>query len=162
MTTKPEIQVDLSISQAAREELAEALSVLLADTYMLYLKTQNFHWNVKGPRFPELHRLFEEQYQALALAVDLVAERIRALGYPTPATFAEFSKRTLVEEVDGKIPSREMIERLMRDNEKIAQVIRAMMPKAEEALDHATVDLFSERLSAHEKAAWMLRSTLED
>lgn len=162
MLTKAESNVDLSIAQAGREELSQMLSMLLADTYVLYLKTQNFHWNVKGFRFPELHQLFENQYTELAQAVDLIAERIRTLGYLAPASFSEFTKLTSLEEGNGKIPATEMIQALMRDHERLSQSARAMFPKAEHVLDQATVELFTERMAAHEKAAWMLRTCLEE
>lgn len=162
MTTKVEGNVTVALTQHAREELADALSLSLADTYMLYLKTQNFHWNVKGRNFAALHTLFENQYQELAAAVDLIAERIRALGYMAPATFSEFLKLSSLEEGNGKISAEKMIEELMHDHERISQSARAIFPKAEGFHDNATVDLLSDRMAAHEKAAWMLRSLLEE
>ena len=169
MTTKTEEivevttdkKVEIAITKNDRKELSHALSLLLADTYALYLKTQNFHWNVKGARFPSLHILFEKQYLELAIAVDLIAERIRALGYTAPASFSEFSKLTCLEEGNSQIPANQMVEALMHDHERVAQSMRAMVPKAEKVNDHASVDLFSQRMSAHEKTAWMLRSTIE-
>ena len=159
---KSENNVDISIAQAARKELAECLGFLLADTYALYLKTQNFHWNVKGARFSALHQLFENQYRELFEAVDVIAERVRALGYLAPASFTEFLKMAAIEEGNGALPASEMIRQLMNDNEKLSQSIRTFVSKAETAGDQATMDLFSQRMAAHEKAAWMLRSTLED
>ncbi len=156
---KSESHVDISLSQLNCEDLAGMLSEVLADTYVLYLKTQNFHWNVKGPSFPALHLLFEKQYGELAEAVDLIAERIRALGYLAPGSFAEFLKLTALDEGDGELPAQEMIVDLMRDHEKMAQHVRTLIPKAEKAHDQATVDLLSGRSAAHEKAAWMLRSS---
>ena len=159
---KSENNVEISIPQVARKELAERLGLLLSDTYALYLKTQNFHWNVKGVRFAALHQLFENQYRELSDAVDEIAERIRALGYVAPASFTEFLRMTAVEEGNGSLPAAEMIRHLMRDHEKLSQSIRAFVPNAEARGDQATIDLFSRRMAAHEKAAWMLRSTLED
>ncbi len=157
-TDKP---VEIAITKNDRKELSHALSLLLADTYALYLKTQNFHWNVKGVRFPSFHILFENQYLELAISVDLIAERIRALGELAPASFSEFSKLTCIEEGNSQISANEMIEALMRDHERVAQSARSMVPKAEKVNDYASVDLFSQRISAHEKTAWMLRSTIE-
>lgn len=153
--------VEVTITKNDRKELAQALSLLLADTYALYLKTQNFHWNVKGARFPSLHILFENQYLELAAAVDLIAERIRALECLAPASFREFSKLTCLEEGNSQIPANEMVATLMQDHERVAQSARAMFSKAEKVNDHASFDLLSQRMSAHEKTAWMLRSTNE-
>jgi len=149
------------IAKNDQKELSYALAIFLADTYALYLKTQNFHWNVKGTQFPSLHVLFESQYLELAAAVDLIAERIRALGSLAPGSFGEFSKLTCLQEGDGHIPADEMVSELMRDHERVSQSARAMVMKAEKVQDHASVDLFSQRLAAHEKMAWMLRSTGE-
>lgn len=154
--------IDISLAQAARKELAEELGLLLADTYTLYVKTQNFHWNVKGARFVSLHELFDKQYNELFLALDLIAERIRALGYLAPASFTEFLRLTTIEEGDARLPASEMVRKLMLDHEKISQSIRIFAEKAEKAKDQATTDLFSERSAAHEKAAWMLRSLLDE
>lgn len=162
MTTKAESHVDVLIASKDRKELANALSMALADTYILYVKTQNFHWNVKGKQFVSLHKLFEEQYVELTAAVDLIAERIRALGYFAPGSFAEFLKLTCLEEGDSRMPAEQMIEALMKDNEKITQTLRTALSKAEEFHDHATVDLFTDRMSAHEKAGWMLRALIEE
>lgn len=162
MLTKSESNVDLAIAPAAREKLAEALGLFLADTYSLYVKTQNFHWNVKGFRFPELHTLFEAQYRELAAATDTLAERIRALGYLAPGSFSEFLKLASVEEGNGRIAATEMVQQLMRDHERISQTARVLFTTAEQAHDHATVDLLADRMAAHEKAAWMLRSILEE
>ena len=159
---RSESNVDISMTQAARKGLAECLSLVLADTYTLYLKTQNFHWNVKGARFTALHQLFETQYRELFEAVDVIAERIRALGFLAPGSFTEFLKMTMIEEGNGTLPASEMIRALMNDNEKLSQSIHTFVAKAEAAVDQATLDLFSQRMAAHEKAAWMLRSTLED
>lgn len=160
--SKSDSHVEISIAKVARKELAECLSLLLADTYALYLKSQNYHWNVKGARFTALHQLFETQYQELFAAVDVIAERIRALGFLAPATFTEFLRLTALEEGNSALPATEMIRQLMNDNEKLSQSIRTFVPKAEAVEDQATMDLFSERMAAHEKAAWMLRSTLDE
>ena len=157
MATKAELNVE-----AGRELLAEALSLVLADTYALYLKTQNYHWNVKGACFPELHLMFETQYRELAEAVDLIAERIRTLGYKVSATFAEFSKQTCVQEGDGTLPASEMVHGLGYDHERVAQALHAILPKAEKAHDYATVELLTQRMVVHEKFAWMLRSSQEE
>ena len=154
-------KVEIALPKNDRKELAHVLSLLLADTYALYLKTQNFHWNVKGARFPSLHILFETQYLELAAAVDVIAERIRALGCLAPASFSEFSKLTCIEEGNSQIPANEMVAALMHDHERVAQSMRAMVPKAEKTHDHASVELLSQRISTHEKTAWMLRSTNE-
>ncbi len=159
--TATDKQVDIALPKNDRKELAHALSLVLADTYALYLKTQNFHWNVKGARFPSLHILFENQYVELAAAVDIIAERIRALGCPAPGTFSEFSKLTCLEEGNSQIPAEQMVSVLMHDHERLAQSMRAMIPKAEKTHDHASVELLSQRISTHEKTAWMLRSTNE-
>ena len=153
--------VEIAITKNDRKELAHALSLLLADTYALYLKTQNFHWNIKGARFPSLHILFENQYLELAIAVDLIAERIRALGELAPGSFSEFSKLTCLQEGNSHISANEMVLALMQDHERIAQSTRTMVPKSEKVNDYASVDLLTQRMSAHEKAAWMLRSTNE-
>ncbi len=154
-------QVEIAITKSERKEIAHALSLLLADTYVLYLKTQNFHWNVKGVRFPFLHTLFETQYLELAAATDLIAERIRALGCLAPASFSEFLKLTCLEEGQSQISANEMVEILMHDHERVAQSTRGMFHQAEKSNDYASMDLFSQRMSAHEKMAWMLRSTHE-
>ena len=159
---KAESNFQISVTESARKDLSERLGLLLADTYALYLKTQNFHWNVKGARFMSLHQLFETQYLELAAAVDLIAERIRALGYLASATFSDFLKMSALEEGNGKIPAAEMIRKLMNDHQQIAKTISSFIPKAETAEDQATMDLFGARIAAHEKAAWMLRSLFED
>ena len=155
------MDVDIGITEEHRQKVADGLSRLLADTYTLYLKTHNFHWNVTGPHFASLHNLFEEQYTELAAAVDEVAERIRMLGQPAPGTYKAFAERTSLTEEEG-VPSWEkMIEQLVADNEATARTIRSVFPTAEAGNDEATLDLLTERLAAHEKAAWMLRSHLK-
>ena len=142
------------------ERLVEALSILLADTYMLYLKTQNYHWNVIGPQFNTLHLMFEAQYTQLAVATDLIAERIRALNARAPATFSEFLKMTSLSEGDSHLNADKMVLDLYKDHEAIAKYIIKTFEVAKEFDDEATLDLLIERKSEHDKTAWMLRSTL--
>lgn len=144
------------------QKIADELTHLLADTYTLYLKTQNYHWNVTGPYFPQLHKLFEEQYEELAEAVDIVAERIRALDCHTPASFTEFQKLTsLKDETGAHISYEKMIRNLLKDHETISHHLLIIFEKAEQANDQATIDMLTERMRAHDKTAWMLRSSLE-
>jgi starvation-inducible DNA-binding protein len=144
-----------------RQRVAESTSKLLADSYTLYLKSHNFHWNVTGPMFSSLHLLFEQQYNELALAVDEIAERIRAVGQPAPATYRQFLKLTTIQEPDGVPKATEMIRSLTADNEAVARTARELIGVAEEAGDQATADLATRRVEVHEKNAWMLRSHLE-
>jgi starvation-inducible DNA-binding protein len=144
------------------QKVADELMHLLADTYTLYLKTQNYHWNVRGPLFPQLHKLFEEQYIELSSAIDVIAERIRALEASTPASFSAFLKlASLKEESRTKVSATDMIKNLLHDHDVLAKSLLHILEKAEEAQDEGTVDLLTERLRAHEKTAWMLRSSLE-
>lgn len=145
------------------QTIAEELMHLLADTYSLYLKTQNFHWNVRGPNFPQLHQLFDGQYNELADAVDVIAERIRSLGSNAPASFSEFQKlSSLKEELGNQIISADqMIKKLLQDHETISQQLLLIFEKANEANDQVTLGLLTERMSAHDKTAWMLRSAVE-
>lgn len=143
------------------QKVADELTHVLADTYTLYLKTQNYHWNVTGPYFPQLHALFEEQYTELAEAVDVIAERIRALDALAPASFSEFQKLTSLDEGDNLVAWETMVEHLLHDHETIAHHLLIVFSKAEKANDQGTIDMLTERLRAHEKAAWMLRSSLE-
>ena len=154
------VSIDIGISEDHRRTIVEGLSRLLADTYTLYLKTHNFHWNVTGPMFATLHLMFEQQYTELALAVDLVAERIRALGSPAPGSYREFGRLTSVTEADGVPSAEEMIRALVRDHETVVRTARAIFPAVQEAGDEATADLLTQRLQIHEKTAWMLRSLL--
>jgi len=153
-------QMDIGISEASRQTIAEGLSRLLADTYTLYLKTHNFHWNVTGPRFQSLHLMFEQQYTELALAVDSVAERIRTLGYPAPGSYSEYARLSSIAETAGVPEAEEMIRLLISGNEAVAKTARSILATAEEAQDEATVDLLVQRMQIHEKTAWMLRSSL--
>jgi starvation-inducible DNA-binding protein len=153
--------MDIGISATDREEIAEALSKLLADTYTLYLKTHNFHWNVTGPMFQTLHLMFESQYNELALAVDLIAERIRALGAPAPGSYREFARLSSIPEADGVRPAQEMIRQLVAGQEAVIRTARAAFPIVERANDQPSADLLTQRMQIHEKTAWMLRSLLE-
>jgi starvation-inducible DNA-binding protein len=153
--------VDIGIAEDARREIANGLSRLLADTYTLYLKTHNFHWNVTGPMFQTLHLMFETQYTELAQAVDLIAERIRALGFPAPGSYAAFGKLASVKEAVGVPRAEQMIQELVAGQEAVARTARAVFPTAEKANDQPTADLLTQRMQVHEKTAWMLRSLLE-
>lgn len=151
-------KIDIGIAESERKKIAEGLSKLLADTYTLYLKTQNFHWNVTGPMFQPLHSMFEEQYTNLAEAVDLIAERIRALGLFAPATYAEFSKLTSIKEQLGHISADEMIKALIVGQEIVDKTARELLPVVDKVNDQVTIDLLTQRMQYHEKTAWMLRS----
>ena len=147
--------------RSPNEAVVEALSVLLASTYMLYLKTQNYHWNVTGPMFTTLHTLFETEYTELALANDEIAERIRALGAFAPGSLAEFSKLSVVKEAKGRASAKEMIQTLVADQKAVAKAAHRAIDAAEKASDQATADLGTRRVDVHEKNAWMLHSHLE-
>jgi len=153
--------IDIGIDEKAREEIALGLSRLLADTYTLYLKTHNFHWNVTGPMFQTLHLMFEQQYNDLALAVDEIAERIRALGFPAPATYTEFARLGSIEETSGVPDAEEMLRLLVQGQEAVVRVARSLFPIVDQAHDEPTADLLTQRMQFHEKTAWMLRSLLE-
>jgi starvation-inducible DNA-binding protein len=153
--------IDIGISEDDRREIAAGLGRLLADTYTLYLKTHNFHWNVTGPMFQTLHVMFEDQYTELATAVDLIAERIRALGMPAPGTFREFMATTSITESEGTPTAEDMIRQLVEGQETVVRTARTVLPMANKADDQPTVDLLTQRLQTHEKAAWMLRSLLD-
>jgi starvation-inducible DNA-binding protein len=152
--------IDIGISDANRKKISDGLSRLLADTYTLYLKTHNFHWNVTGPMFQTLHLMFETHYNELALAVDLIAERIRALGHPAPGTYKAFLKLSTIREEDGVPAATAMIRSLVKGHEAVAKTARNVFPLAEAANDQPTADLLTQRLQTHEKTAWMLRSLL--
>jgi starvation-inducible DNA-binding protein len=155
------IDINIGIDAAHRERIAGGLSKVLADTYSLYLKTHGFHWNVTGPMFQTLHLMFEQQYNELWLAVDAIAERIRALGLPAPGTSREIAALSLIEEDDGIPKADVMIRRLVHGHETVARTARASFQIAEEARDQPTCDLLAQRMQVHEKTAWMLRSLLE-
>ena len=154
-------QIDIGIRGKDREKIAQGLSRVLADTYTLYLKTHNFHWNVEGPMFNTLHLMFMEEYTELWNALDLIAERIRALGFPAPATYREFSKLSSIEETEGVPQAMDMVRLLVTGHEAVARTVREAFPAAEKAGDESTCDLYTQRLNIHEKAAWMLRSLLK-
>jgi len=154
------ITLTLQVNEDA--QVAEALSRVLADTFTLYLKTHNFHWNVTGPMFHTLHLMFEEQYNELWVAGDAIAERIRALGHVAPGSYREFSKMTYIQEADVVPSDAEMIAELLRDHETAARTARRALSAARAAVDAPTEDLLTQRVMAHEKAAWMLRSILAE
>ena len=153
--------IQMGIPADERAAVARGLSRLLADTYTLYLKTHNYHWNVTGPMFSSLHLMFETEYMELALAVDEIAERIRALGVRTPASYREFSALATITEDTDTPNATEMVRRLEKDQEAVVRVAREIFPVAEAAQDQSTVDLLTRRMQIHEKTAWMLRSVLE-
>jgi len=144
------------------QRVADALSNVLADTFIVYLKTHNFHWNVTGPMFHTLHQMFEEQYNELWLAVDAIAERIRSLGFIAPGSYGEFAKLTYLQESPVAKNATEMIAELLRDHETTARTARSALAVARTAVDAPTEDLLTQRLAAHEKAGWMLRSLLAE
>ncbi len=156
------MEINIGIAGPQRKQLAEQLSKLLADTYTLYLKTHNFHWNVTGPMFQTLHLLFEQHYTEMALAVDLVAERIRALGYPAPGSYKQFVELSSVEDAIGVPKATDMIRQLVSGHEAVIRTARDLVTAAESAADQATADVGTQRLQIHEKTAWMLRSLLEE
>lgn len=154
------IDINIGISEMERKEIAAGLSKLLADTYTLYLKTHNFHWNVTGPKFETPHLMFERRYTELAAAVDQIAERIRALGFPAPGTYAEFVKLASIKEEPG-VPSAEtIIRQLVQGQEAVVRTARSVFPVVDRAHDEPTADLLTQRMQVHEKTAWMLRSLL--
>ncbi|MGO4381993.1 Dps family protein [Pseudoduganella sp. RAF53_2] len=156
------VKIDIGMTDESRHKIANGLSRLLADSYTLYLMTHNFHWNVKGPMFNSLHLMFMTQYSEQWTALDLVAERIRALGYPAPGTYAEFVKLASIKEVEGVPKAMEMVRHLVSAQEATARTARELLPLADEANDQPTLDLLTQRLDVHEKTAWMLRSLLEE
>ncbi|MGZ3650168.1 MAG: Dps family protein [Bdellovibrionota bacterium] len=154
-------KLNIGISDVDRKTIVEGLSRLLADTYTLYLKTHNFHWNVTGPQFRTLHLMFEEQYNEIWLATDTIAERIRALGHFAPATYRDFGKLSSIREPDGIPPANDMIRQLVEGHETVTRTAREIFPVVDKARDEATADLLTQRMQTHEKTAWMLRSLLE-
>ncbi len=155
------MQIDIGIGATEREQIAKGLSRVLADTYTLYLETHNFHWNVTGPMFQTLHLMFETQYNELALAVDLVAERIRALGVMAPGTYRKFAELSAIKQGDGVPAAQDMIRILVSGHETVARTAREVFRAADAANDQPTCDLLTQRMQVHEKTAWMLRSLLE-
>ncbi|MBU1311243.1 DNA starvation/stationary phase protection protein [Rheinheimera muenzenbergensis] len=152
------MKINIGIEEDQRKAIAHGLSVLLADTYTLYLKTHNYHWNVTGPMFQTLHTLFETHYNELALAVDEIAERIRALGEFAPGSYKEYAKLTSIKEADTIPSAEDMIKDLVKGQEAIAKTARSIVPVADAASDEVTLDLLTQRMTVHEKNAWMLRS----
>jgi starvation-inducible DNA-binding protein len=153
-------KIDIGIDEETRKQIGEGLSRLLADSYTLYLKTHNFHWNVTGPMFNTLHLMFETQYTELALAVDLIAERIRALNFPAPGSYKQFAALTSIKEETGVPKAEEMIAQLAKDQETVVRTARSIFPLVDEAHDEPTADLLTQRMQLHEKNAWMLRAML--
>jgi starvation-inducible DNA-binding protein len=156
------MKLNIGIGDKDREKIAKQLSKLLADSYTLYLKTHNYHWNVTGPQFNSLHSMFEQQYTELAAAVDEIAERIRALGITAPGSYSEFGKLTSIDEGHGNESAEEMIRQLVAGQEAVVRTAREAFPAADAAHDEPTADLLTQRMQVHEKNAWMLRSMLGD
>lgn len=155
------MEIDIGIAEGQRKDIADGLSRLLADTYTLYLKTHNYHWNVTGPMFQTLHTMFETQYNELALAVDEIAERIRALGMPAPGSYKAYAELSSIAEEDGVPAATDMIANLVKGHEAVARTARSVFPSADDANDEPTADLLTQRMQVSEKAAWMLRSLLD-
>jgi len=154
-------KIDIGIDKEGRKAIAQGLSRLLADEYTLYLKTHNFHWNVTGPMFNTLHLMFETHYTEAALAVDLVAERIRALGFPAPGTYQQYAALSSIKETEGVPAAMDMVRLLVEGHEACVKTARSVFPLADAAHDEPTADLLTQRMQLHEKTAWMLRSLLE-
>ena len=153
--------LNTGINARDRARIAQGLSRMLADTYLLYLKTHNFHWNVEGPMFQTLHLMFMEQYTEAWNAIDLIAERIRALGHYAPGTYKEYVKLARIQETDGVPKAEKMVRLLIDAQESAVRTAREVLPAAEEANDQPTLDLLTQRMDIHEKNAWMLRSLLK-
>jgi len=158
---KQKAKIDIGIGKDQRKAIADGLSRLLADEYTLYLKTHNFHWNVTGPMFNTLHLMFETHYNEAALAVDLVAERIRALGFPAPGTYKQYAALSSIKETEGVPEAMAMVKLLVEGHEACVKTARSIFPLADEAHDEPTADLLTQRMQLHEKTAWMLRALLE-
>ncbi len=155
-------EINIGIDAADRKEIVKGLSALLADSYTLYLMTHNFHWNVTGPQFNSLHNMFMLQYTEQWNALDLIAERIRALGYPAPGTYKEFVSLASIQEVEGTPKAIDMVRHLVNAQEAVARVARGLFPLIDKVDDQPTADLLTQRINVHEKTAWMLRSLLAD
>lgn len=151
-------KIDIGINEQDRVKIAEGLKRLLADSYTLYLQTHNFHWNVVGPQFRELHMMFEEHYTELATAVDDIAERIRTLDVPAPGTYKQFASLSSIEEVEGIPSGKEMVDLLTHGHEQVVKTGREVLKMAQDADDESTAALVSDRMRVHEKTAWMLRA----
>jgi starvation-inducible DNA-binding protein len=155
------MNIDIGIPERDRAKIADGLSRLLGDTFGLYLKTHNFHWNVEGPMFNTLHLMFMEQYTELWNALDEIAERIRSLGYPAPGTYRQFEQLSKIEDTEGVPDALDMVRLLVRGHETVARTARNVFGAAEKGNDESTADLLTQRLQVHEKTAWMLRSLLK-
>jgi starvation-inducible DNA-binding protein len=155
------MKIDIGLSEQQRQNIAKGLSRVLADSYTLYLKTHNYHWNVTGPHFSSLHTMFESHYVELAEAVDEIAERIRALGIKAPGSYREFSELTSIEEASGNLTAEQMVADLVKGHETVVRTAREVFPLVDEASDEPTADLLTQRMQIHEKTAWMLRSVNE-
>ena len=156
------IAMDIGIAEADRQKIAAGLSTLLADSYTLYLMTHNFHWNVTGPQFNSLHLMFMAQYTEQWNALDIIAERIRALGFPAPGTYKEFVRLASIQEVEGVPKANQMVRHLVTAQEAVARTARKLFPVVDAANDQPTADVLTQRIEIHEKTAWMLRSLLEE
>jgi starvation-inducible DNA-binding protein len=159
-TSASSLPINIGIKEEDRKAIADGLSRLLADTYTLYLKTHNYHWNVTGPMFQTLHLMFETQYTELADAVDLIAERIRALGLPAPGTYGQFVRLSSIQEDEGVPSANQMIRSLVEGQEAVVRTARSIFERVDAAHDEPTADLLTQRMQVHEKTAWMLRSLL--
>jgi len=155
-------EIDIGISKKQREAISKELSRMLADSFFLYLKTHNYHWNVKGPMFQTLHTMFMEQYTELWNALDEIAERIRSLGYHAPGTFKEFSRLSSLQETEGSLQAEDMVRDIIVSTQLVTRTAREVFKAADDANDQPTADLMTQRMQIHEKNAWMLRSLLED
>ncbi len=161
-TSKTSSKISIGIAEKDRVAIAKGLSKLLADSFTLYLMTHNFHWNVTGPRFNDLHNMFMGQYTEQWNALDVIAERIRALGFPAPGTYKEFVKLASIKEVEGVPKANDMIRHLVTAQEATARTARKLFPVVDAANDQPTADVLTQRIDIHEKTAWMLRSLLEE
>lgn len=160
MKTSTELPIDIGIKESSRKEIAAGLSKFLADTYTLYLKTHHYHWNVTGPMFQTLHLMFETHYNEMWIATDAIAERIRALGFPAPGSYAEFSKLTSIKDEPGVPKAEDMVKDLVAGHETVIRTARSLFPASEKVGDQSTMDLLTQRMQIHEKTAWMLRSLI--
>ncbi len=160
--SKKNASINIGMSDSDRAKIAEGLSALLADSYTLYMMTHNFHWNVTGPRFNDLHNMFMGQYTEQWNALDTIAERIRALGHPAPGTYKAFVKLASIKEIDGVPKAADMVRHLMEAQEATARTARKLFPVVEAANDQPTADLLTQRMDIHEKTAWMLRSLMDE
>ncbi len=158
--TAPAINIGISVKD--RENISKGLSRILAESFLLYMKTHNYHWNVKGPMFQTLHVMFEGQYTELWTALDAIAERIRSLGYPAPGTLKEYLSLASIKEIDGVPAAQDMIRDVLAGSEAVSRLSRQVLALADKAGDDPTVDLLTERMQVHEKNAWMLRTLIDD